>query len=241
MSDWNADAAFALGCVFGPSSVFVLPLCARTAPWLGEKGYQATARHTSACLWASVSASRCPFIRHSWQDPEPCSWQPAPFFTCSSLLLQQKCAFFLSHEIKTRQGVVKPLSDRTPHPPHTVTWINSCTHDEAPAVARGTLRGSLPTLTLPPLLPYSSLASGLLHEAHSSAQCWNTSESANICWHLCPSNAQQVCRDLPQQKESRGWPRSVAARMKLWNNVCVAGFIGGDGLSFTALTKCLRW
>lgn len=69
--------------------------------------------------------------------------------------------------------------------PHTtewqkpsVTWINSCTYDGALAMAKGALQSSYPhphttqlTTSTPPA-PYCCLPSGLLHEAHSSVQCW---------------------------------------------------------------------
>lgn len=79
-------------------------------------------------------------IRHFWQDPEPCSWQPPPFFS-RSLLLQQYVHFIVWNRDKAKDLQAAEWQE----PP--VTRIKSWTHDEEPAVVKGTLRCSIPTHT----------------------------------------------------------------------------------------------
>lgn len=186
--------------IFAPSCVclkclcaYSLPLCTCMVLWFSDKVIRlpVSAESQSVC---SVSASCSPLDVVSDRIQSLDSNLP-PFLHWETLLAHHV------HEIECSRHWV------TETPP--VTWINSCMYDGALAVAKGTSQSTPHTLHHSPLqlppLPHYSPPSGLLHEAHSSVQCWNMAGSTDIWWHLCPLSTHQVYRDLSQQKDRGGW------------------------------------
>lgn len=196
---------FALSCVFGPLWVFVWLLCACLVLWFSDKvirlpvsaeSQSRGAVWTSCCPICVVFDRIQPLTSFTWHTP--C----CPRHMC-----------ILSCEIETRPSVFTLLSDRNPLS-HELAPVPMMEHwPRLRALYKATpppTHYTTPHFTPPPPLPYYSPPSGLLREAHSSAQCWNMAECTDIWWHLCPPSTHRVYGDSPRQKERRvGWVVAV--------------------------------
>lgn len=111
-----------------------------------------------------------------------------------------------------------------------VTWINWMYDGalELRALCKVTPPTITHTHTSTPPPPHCPPASGLLHEAHSSAQCLNMAGSADMWWHFGPPSTQRVHRDWPQQREGAGWAAwwvlggvHCSSKSRSWEMKCV--------------------
>lgn len=92
-----------------------------------------------------------------------------------------------------------------------VTWIKSSTYDGALSVELKARRPPPQALTqhtpTPPRTQCYLPPSGLLHVAHSSAQCWNMAERTDKWRHRCPPSIHHAYSSSHQLNTVKGGPR----------------------------------